>query len=56
MIDSTTGWFVIVQYNDKQASTLANVVKKTWLFRYPRPTIINYNRGNEFLGHAFKTI
>ena len=25
-----------------------------WLYRYPRPTIITYDRGNEFFGHAFK--
>ena len=24
------------------------------LCRYTRPTIITYDRGNEFLGHAFK--
>ena len=25
-----------------------------WLCRYPRPMIITYNRGNEFLGHVLK--
>ena len=29
-------------------------MEQTWLCRYPRPTIFTYNRGNEFLGHAFK--
>ena len=29
-------------------------MKQTWLYRYPRPTIITYDRGNEFLVHAFK--
>ena len=54
MIDPATGWFEIVCYNDKQAATIANLVKQTWLYRYPRPTIITYDRGNEFLVHAFK--
>ena len=54
MIDPENGWFKIVCYNEKQSSTIANLVKQTWLCRYPHPTIITYDRGNEFLGHAFK--
>ena len=46
MIDPETGWFEIVRYNDKQAATIANLVGKTWLCRYPRPKIITYDRGN----------
>ena len=54
MIDPATGWFEIVQYSDKTAANIANLVEQTWLSRYPRPTIITYDKGNEFLGHAFK--
>ena len=54
MIDPETGWFEIIQYNDKQSDTRANLVEQTWLCIYPKPTIITYNRGNEFLGRAFK--
>ena len=54
MIDPKTGWLETVQYNDKKATTIANLVEKTWLYRYPGTTIITYNRGNEFPGHAFK--
>ena len=54
MIDPETGWFEIIQYNYKQSYTTENLVKQTWLYRYPQPTIITYDRGNEFLGHAFK--
>ena len=46
MIDQEIGWFEIVQYNYKEAATMANLVEKTWLCRYPRPTIIMYDRGN----------
>ena len=53
MLVLETGWFEIVQYNDKQADTIANLIEKKWLFRYPPPTIITYYRVNEFLGRAF---
>ena len=54
MIDPETGWFEIIKYNDKHADTIENLVQKMWLYRYPRLTIITYDRGNEFFGHAFK--
>ena len=54
MIYLATGWFEILQYNDKQDATIENLFEQTWLCRYPRPTIIMYDRGNEFLGHTFK--
>ena len=40
MIDPITEWLKKVQYNGKQADTIANIVKKTWLCRYPFLTII----------------
>ena len=46
MIDPTSGWFEMVQYNNKQVSTIGNLVDQTWLCRYPRPTIITHDRGN----------
>ena len=54
IIDPVTGLFEIVQFNDKQASIISNLVEQAWLCLYPRPTIISYDRGNEFLGHLFK--
>ena len=54
MIDPETGCFEIIHYNDKQAATIENLVEQTWLCGYPRPKIITYDRGNEFLGQAFK--
>ena len=54
MIDLATGWFEIIQYKDKQADTILNLVEKMWLCRYPRPKILTCYCGNEFLGHAFK--
>ena len=54
MIDPETGWFEIVQYNDKHEATIANLIEKTWLCRYPMPMIITYDCGNEFLVHELK--
>ena len=54
MIDPATGWFEIVQYLDKKAITIANLVEQTWLARYPRPTVITYDQGTEFVGHEFQ--
>ena len=44
IIDPTTGWFEIVQYNDKQ---IIKPVEQVWLFRYPMPAIIMYGNGKE---------
>ena len=54
MMYPSTGWFEIVKYNYKQDATIVKLVEQTWLCRYPCPTIIEYDQGNEFLGHAFK--
>ena len=54
MIDPATGWFEVQEYKDKRAATIANIVEQTWYARYPWPTIITYDRGNEFIGHAFE--
>jgi transposase InsO family protein len=49
MIDPATGWFEMKQLENKEAITVANIVETTWLSRYPWPTIINYDRGTEFM-------
>ena len=54
MIDPATGWFEIVEYDNRLAATIANLVEQMWLSPYPPPNIIRYDKGNEFLGHAFK--
>ena len=37
IIDPVTGWFEVVQYGDKRAINIANLVETTWLYIYPRP-------------------
>jgi transposase InsO family protein len=49
MIDPATGWFEMKQINDKEATTVANIVETTWLTRYPWPTMITYDQGTEFM-------
>ena len=46
MIDNVTRWFKIVQYKDKIAISISNLVETTWLSRYPRPIEITYDQGN----------
>ena len=33
MIDSITGWFEVVRYDDKRAINIANLIETTWLYR-----------------------
>ena len=49
MIDPATGWFEMRQISSKHAYVVANEVELAWLTRYPRPSIITYDRGTEFM-------
>ena len=44
MIDPVTGWFEVVQYDDRIVITMSNLVETTWLSRYPRPIEITYGQ------------
>ena len=44
-IDTVTRWFEVVQYDDKIAMTIANLVETIWLYRYPIPIEITYDQG-----------
>ena len=52
MIDPATGWFEIVEVPTKRADYIANILEFTWLTRYPWPTEIRMDRGNEFAGEV----
>ena len=54
MIDPATGQFEILQYNDKNAAKIENIVYQEFIFGYKRPKIIIYNWGIELLGNVFK--
>jgi hypothetical protein len=48
MIDPVTGWFEIIDILSKRADYIANYLEIQWLSRYPWPTEIIMDRGNEF--------
>ena len=54
MVDTVTGWFKIDQYKNKRATSIANLVKTTWLTRYPISMEITYDKGLEFIGHEVR--
>ena len=52
MIDPATGWLEIREINTKRADVVANVLEKTWLTRYPRPSVITLDCGKEFMAEV----
>ena len=46
MIDPVTGWFKIMEYNNKHTIKIANLVEATWLTRYHWPMEIMYDQGS----------
>ena len=55
MIDPATGWVEIRALPGARADHVSNQVELAWLTRYPQPTKIILDRGNEFLAE-FKTL
>ena len=55
MIDPATGWVEIRALPGARADYVANQVELAWLTRYPLPSQIIFDRGNEFLAE-FKTL
>jgi len=56
MIDPATGWFELQQIPNKRSDTVANIAEQEWFCRYPWPTQVTYDRGNEFLGKEFQEL
>jgi len=56
MIDPVTGWIEIKDIKTKRADAVSNVIEKTWLTRYPRPSVITLDRGKEFMAEVTKMI
>ena len=46
-------WFKIMQYNDKRAISITNLVETMWLTRYPRPIEITHYQRSDFISHDF---
>jgi len=45
-----------MRYEDKWSITIANIVKLTWLSKYPWHTLFTYDRGSELIGHEFRNV
>ena len=54
MIDTVTGWSEIAQYDHKMPISISNLVKNTFLYRYPGPIEITHGQVSEFIGHDFR--
>ena len=52
MIDPASGWFEIVETQQKQADIIANLFEQTWLNQYPWPQECVLDRGSEFMGEV----
>jgi transposase InsO family protein len=52
MIDPATGWFEIAEIPAKTADVVMDILERTWLVRYPRPTEIIMDRGREFMAEV----
>ena len=44
MIDPVTGWFEIMEYNNKRTVSIKNLFEIMWLTIYPRPMEIRYDQ------------
>ena len=45
VVSPVTGYFERTKYDDKLATTIANLVKIRWITRYPCPIEIKYCQG-----------
>jgi hypothetical protein len=48
MIDPATGWFEIVEANNRLATSIQDLFHNSWLAQYPRPQFIAFDNGGEF--------
>ena len=44
VLDTLTGCFEVVRYDDQRAITIVNLVETTWLSGYPRPVELTYDQ------------
>jgi transposase InsO family protein len=56
MIDPVTGWFEMAEIPAKSADVIMDVLEKTWLVRYPRPSEVIMDRGREFYAEVQRTL
>eukprot|EP00957_Ditylum_brightwellii_P094485 7194446-Ditylum_brightwellii.AAC.1 len=56
MIDPVAGWFEIAEIKTKRADVVSNVMKTTWLTRYPYPTQVALYKETKFMAEFTEMI
>lgn len=56
IIDTFTGWVEIVPIYNKEMETIGDAFKREWLRRYPRPSRVTFDAGNEFNNEYFTNL
>ena len=56
MIDPATGWFDMRAIKTKSADVIANKIEQNWLSKYPWPSKIILDQGNEFMKEVIQMI
>ena len=56
VIDDATTWPEVVQLEGKTAYHLARKFDSQWLCRYPRPKMVVFDNGGEFVGREFQEL
>lgn len=54
VMEDTLRWFEMIPLSNMTARTAATALDQQWLCRYPRPEVVVYDNGNEFLGKEFQ--
>ena len=56
MICEISLWPEVARVANNKAWYIAKVFDNTWLCRYPRPKLVVFDNGNEFLGEEFQEL
>ena len=56
LMDEATRWCEVIRLPNHTAESSNKATDLHWLCRYPRPTTVIYDNGNEFLGEHFKEL
>jgi transposase InsO family protein len=56
MIDPATTLLELIAIPDKESRTTARAFDRSWLCRYPRPTVCLHDKGTEFTGFEFQEL
>ena len=55
-VDACTGWCELALIPTANSKSCSNIFDTNWLCRYPRPSEVGHDNGNEFMGEEFQTL